>query len=172
MWALGLNSVIRIGTKHLYLLNHLEMKNIQFSLKHFDNNHNYFQDSISLCSTDCWGTSQRTTKKLLFPSLSLSCMCYVCMGVHVCRHTCQQVQITLVSSLIFPQLLFGIRVSLEPRFLWLSLLASYVVPGTPVTTSPALVLVCQAHPVFTWVLGIWTSWLYSKDSTHWVVSPW
>lgn len=100
-------------------------------LKHFDNNHNYFQDSISLCSTDCWGTSQRTTKKLLFPSLSLSCMCYVCMGVHVCRHTCQQVRITLVSSLIFPQLLFGIRVSLEQRFLWLSSLTSYVVPWAP-----------------------------------------
>lgn len=43
--------------------------------------------------------------------------------------------------------------------------------GPPVITSPALVLVCQAHPVFPRVLGIWTSWLYSKDSTHWVISP-
>lgn len=142
----GLNSVIRIGTKHLYLLNHLELKNIQFSLKHFDNNHSYFQDSISLCSTDCWGTSQRTTKKLLFPSLSLSCMCYVCIGVHVCRHTCQQVRITLVSSLIFPQLLFGIRVSLEQRFLWLSSLTSYVVPWAPCHYLPGIGVSLSSPP--------------------------
>lgn len=135
-WA----QVVRIGTKRLYLLNHLELKNIQFSLKHFDNNHNCFQESISLCSIDCWGTSQRTTKKLLFPSLSLSFMCYVCMGVHVCRHTWQQVPITLVSSLIFPQLLFGIRVSLEQRFLWLSSLISYVAPWAPCRYLPGVSL--------------------------------